>query len=516
MEKEQKFGKLLVDNGAIIKPAYKWWGLFRDKENDVSIAINDIDYIDKVELSSLFGAKWGVAVIAGQHKNIYQPKLSAANADRLVNLLLENGATQGEREYNYAAKSSGLFSKECVTLCEEYGRMTKKTFTQEEYRAESVDLSKVIFVDKVKSKGKQGLIFGSVAGGGSANTIEIFGFSKELNDKVYKMIIDQNPQLEAKPIKSFESNFPLFNPSRWFKSRESISIADIGLIHKQYGVKIEGKKYSVRTSIVPFHTIKSYWAEGFISKRIDILGSTSIKSAENYGPWDTKEIWNELKRRNIINEYGERFRARLFSRRGQGVFYVNKDGVTFKKKKELLMLPFYSIYSATFEKPWYKLFGTATVKGRRVDARAGEGGDIEMVVEKMWRKSGKRLMAMIESGRATAKRPDFDYPQHQTTTPNKSADVKEPTPKVEAKSDAEPKKSNPFATELKSKIGGEMRSKLGGEMKSEIDNTLKSEIGDEMKSEVKGIFGKTLGGVLGGALGDKSSGLKDLGSKFKK
>ena len=442
--------------------------------------------------------------------------MSAANADRLVNLLLENGAKQGEREYNYAAKSSGLFSKECVTLCEEYGRMTKKTFTQEEYRVESVDLSKVIFVDKVKIKGKQGLIFGSVAGGGSANTIEIFGFSKELNDKVYKMIIDQNPQLEAKLIKSFESNFPLFNPSRWFKSRESISIADIGLIHKQYGVKIEGKKYSVRTSIVPFHTIKSYWAEGFISKRIDILGSTSIKSAENYGPQDTKEIWNELKRRNIINEYGERFRARLFSRRGQGVFYVNKDGVTFKKKKELLMLPFYSIYSATFEKPWYKLFGTATVKGRRVDARAGEGGDIEMVVEKMWRKSGKRLMAMIESGRATAKRPDFDYPQHQTTTPNNSAAVKEPTPMVEAKSDAEPKKSNPFATELKSKIGGEMKSKLGGEMKSEIDNTLKSEIGDEMKSEVKGMFGKTLGGVLGGALGDKSSGLKDLGSKFKK
>ena len=482
MENTLKISKLLIDGKTITKPAYKLWGLVRNNKEDDSIIINDIDYIDKVKLPSLFGEKWGVALIAGGQKVIYQPKLSSSAADELIKALVERGAKQGERKYSFSPESVSKFGNEYVMLCEEYGRMTKKTFTKSSYSAESVNLSKILFIDNVKIKGKKGLIFGSIAGGGNANTIEIVGLPKEINDKVYKMIIEHNPQLVAKPVKSFRSKFPLFKPSRWFKSRETIAITDVGLVHKQYGVKIDGKRYSVRTSVVPYESIKSYWAEGTFSKSMDILGSTSIKTIENYSNKVKDIIWYELMVRNVVNEYGNQYKARLFHRKGQGVFYINQTSVTFRQKKETLVLPYYAVYECEYKKPhWYSFFsGTVTVRGRRVDARKGEGGDIVMQVEKMASKKGRELVAIIKS-RSESDR-GSQYGQKSTiateTTPSITNTVE---PKVEPKSADAPK-----TTELKQEG---------------------SKASAELKSEVKG--------KLGSAFGDKLS-LKDLGSKLKK
>ena len=45
-------------------------------------------------------------------------------------------------------------------------------------------------------------------------------------------------------------------------------LTDWGLIHKQYGVVVNGRKFSSRTSVIPFDSIKSYFYEGRFLKKM--------------------------------------------------------------------------------------------------------------------------------------------------------------------------------------------------------------------------------------------------------
>jgi hypothetical protein len=285
-------------------------------------------------------------------------------------------------------------------LCDEYGKMIRKVYKKKENENDHLDLNNVSYFDELTVQGVKGIAFGKLSGGGSANTIEIFGLKKDENKKIYDMVAASSPKLQQTDVKRYTSIFPLFTPSRWFKGREVLSIAPWGLLHKQYGVVVNGRKYSSRTSVVEFDTIKSYTHDGFLFKYLEVLGETSITTQEKFSISAKNAIWSEFKLRNIINKVGVKYKARLFHRKGQGYIMAADDTLSFKLGKSTDILSYNNVYSCEFKKPhWYSFYGTITIKGRRMDARAGEGGDIVMSVSDMWCWKAKKLKRHVENSK---------------------------------------------------------------------------------------------------------------------
>ena len=258
--------------------------------------------------------------------------------------------------------------------------------------------------DEVKNKGVTGIAFGSIAGGGNANTIEVFGLTKEANQKIYNMILECNPRLEDSDVRIFKSSMPL-NPFKWFKEREKIILTDWGFIHKQHKVVIDGKKFLSRTSVIPFESIKTYIHEGRFNKRIEILGNTTLSTQESFSRSAQKEIWRKLKEKGVSNEQGIVIRPTLFNRCKQGNIVLTSSAAIWRYKKETKLLHYENIYSHDFvKKHWYSFSGDVIIRGRRIDARAGEGGDVIMELKQVGRRKGKLLVKTIEQAKLSAGR----------------------------------------------------------------------------------------------------------------
>lgn len=394
--------KFEISDGKLQERQYKWFGIKHLKDNDSSVELNDIDYIDKVKYKHNFNpfGRWCVEFVAS-NGSIFVPKITDSIADKFIQTAKNGGVSQKEHKYCFVPSKMAMMRhyKGTVLITEENDRIVQKVYNKN-LRRDSVALNEVLYFDELKSKGFKGIAFGTVAGGGVANTVELFGLSKDEYDRIYKMIIKSGSKVSQSGIQIFKSKFPLFTPTRWFRRREYLSIADFGIMHKQYNVKINKRKFSTRTTVLPFDGIKGYSHSGFIFKRMEILGDTSILTQEAYGLSAKREIWKEFKKRKIANNYGDVFKAQLWHRRENGYIIATNEYLIWKLKKETRTLRYENVYSCKFEKEnWFSFSGKIEIKGRRVDARAGEGGDIKMEINNLGSRKGKRLKRLVESRR---------------------------------------------------------------------------------------------------------------------
>lgn len=387
-----------ISDGIIQRSEYAFFGLKHKKNEDYSLNLNEVEYIYNINLlKGLFPQRKSVELVS-QQDSIYIPNLKPAVADELVKMVMEMGAIQTEHKYLYtpSKKSMRKITHGYTILCDQFDSMVRKVYNSKEVSEDRVNINSIVYFDDVVKKRIKGIAFGRIAGGGSANTIEIYGLTKSENEIIRNMIQENNPKLTPTDVAIYKSFFPLFSPSRWFKHREQIMLTDWGLLHKQYGVTIEGRKFASRTSAIEYNSIKSYLHRGFLFKHLEILGNTTILTKERYSVFAKNSIWRKFKQLGIRNQSGDVYRASLFHRKNQGRIITSDDNIYYKHKQHTFVLKYSNIYSYEFKKPhWYSLFGDVTIRGRRIDARAGEGGDVQMEITHMWFKKGKRLMSEI-------------------------------------------------------------------------------------------------------------------------
>ena len=404
------------ETGVLRKSQRTFFGLFRSKDGDEELPLSEVKYIYNVPTSvGMFSLskKNGVEFVA-ESTSMYLPKLSKAEADEFVEKAISLGAKDSGHEYMYIPSETAMrkTAKGYSLLCEQFGYITHKVFTNQECCENCVRPDTILYFDDIAEKGCKGIAFGSVAGGGDSRSIEIYGLSKEDQKSVHDYILKNNPRLTDTDVRIFKANFPLFSPSRWFRTRETLIVADWGVMHKQFNVVVNGKKYKTRTSVLPYESIKSYSCEGRLSKSFIILGSTSIETQGTFANSVKKYIWNQFKKHNVVNDFGVMFRSSLLYRWGfrgssnDADIYrcrvrMNDTMVIYEWKKEVRTLEYGQIYHYDFVKEkWYHLYGNFIIKGRRVDARAGEGGDVDIVLGHVGRGKAKDMSRIIKAAQS--------------------------------------------------------------------------------------------------------------------
>lgn len=391
-----------------------------------------IGYIDNIKVKySWVDSKWGKCVVStlgwissvvkniddkfskyysvelterpvGRYSNatVYIPYLSESEATKLTESIMALSTEKPlERKIKYVPSEKSMYkiSKGYTIVVDEFDYMVKKTYRLADCENQRVCIEDIEYFDNIKDKNIKGLAFGTIAAGGEANTIEIFGLNMEDTTAMTDMILAKNAHLAPSAADYYKSVFPLTMPKRWIRRREHLYITNIGIVHKQYHVNIGGRIFNTRTSIVLYDKIKGYDHTGFLFKNINIYGNTTIQTIESFNFWVKTAIWRKFDELGIKNNMGDTFRASLMHRRHNTTISVGIENVVARKDKTSNVLPYANIYSCEFEKPhWYSFFGDLTIKGRRVDARAGEGGDVEMIITHMFFAKGKRAKDQID------------------------------------------------------------------------------------------------------------------------
>ena len=413
--------KYSLSAGILTKSVYSFFGLWHKKDEDRTWNLSEIKYIETIPLTigwlNVISKNYALEFVLSDD-SVYIANLKKQLIEDFVAEAITMGAQSTEHEYKYIPSNRAMrkLYKGNVVICDYFGIMTQKTYTRKNVNEDVLhNIDKVLYFDNIKSKGINGIAFGSNAGGGYANTLEIYGLKKEDVQHIHNMLIKHNPQLEDKGLRLFKSLFPLFNPKRWFKGREILVVTDWGILHKQYNVVVNNKKFKTRTSVMPYETIKNYNCEGSFSKRIQIFGATTIASEESFSNYAKRAIWAEFKHRNIENEVGTTFKSCLRFRLGlmgssedkqfkKIKITLSTDCVTWTLKKEVKRLEYNQIYDYKFEKKhWYSLVGDVKIRGRRTDARSGEGGDVQMDIYNIRARKGKALVELIRTNKSLVK-----------------------------------------------------------------------------------------------------------------
>ena len=404
--------KYSLEGDVLTKSTHPFFGLFHQKKEDKSINLSSVKYIYSFPLHlNLFGVKQGVELVT-EDNSMYMPCLTEQEMQEIICAAKSSGAEMGEHQYTFTPSDKALrkIYRGYSMICDQFGQMVHKKYTKEECSEDTIRMDSIKYFDEVDYKRISGITFGGIADGGSANTIEVFGLTKQDNETIYKMITKINPKLVETDVTIFNSLFPLFSPKRWFSKRESLLVADWGIVHKQYNIVINGKKSKSRTSVVEYDSIKSYDSQGFLSQNIQILGNTSILSQERFSIRAKQYLWKIFAEKQIVNDLGKTFRASLLYRWGilgnkkdgdiselKGKIQASAELVTWRYKGETRVLHYNRIYDCEFKKKhWYSFVGDVIIRGRRIDARAGEGGDVSMKLRCVRPRKGKALIEMIK------------------------------------------------------------------------------------------------------------------------
>jgi len=223
---------------------------------------------------------------------------------------------------------------------------------------------------------------GYKAGGSDDNTLKILGLSKNDINKINGYIQENGAQIAQVEGETFKSIFPLFSPRRWFSFREKVFINDQGVGH------IRKSWFKSRKSFLPFDSINMYCYNGVLTKDILILGDTTISLIEKISNANNEKIKKALLDKGVISTNGRKYLPALLSfKRGLSpdVIITTEKGILFKSKKLIggqtnIFLGYNEI--TKFKKiGWYKLFAPISIEGRRVDARQGEGGNVNILIE---------------------------------------------------------------------------------------------------------------------------------------
>jgi hypothetical protein len=226
------------------------------------------------------------------------------------------------------------------------------------------------------------LTTGYKAGGADDNKINVIGLSKNDINQI-KVYIQQNgAQIIQNDGEAMKTLFPFFTPSRWLSFRERIIIGDNGIGHINKGW------FKTRQSFLPFESINMYCYNGVLNKDILLLGDTTISLVEKLSNNNNEKIKKILLEKGVTSTKGRKYLPALLSfKRGLSpdVLITTDKGVLFKSKKLIggqsnIFLGYDEINK--FKKNgWYKLFAPVSIEGRRVDARQGEGGNVNIIIE---------------------------------------------------------------------------------------------------------------------------------------
>ena len=226
------------------------------------------------------------------------------------------------------------------------------------------------------------LTSGYKAGGADDNTINIIGLSKNDINQIKEYIQQNGAQILKNDGETLKTSFPIFTPSRWLSSRERIIIGDKGIGHIKKGW------FKTRQSFLPFDSINMYCYNGVINKDILLLGDTTISLVEKLSNTNNDKLKNILLEKGVTSTKGRKYLPALLSfKRGLSpdVLIATEKGVLFKSKKLIggqsnIFLGYDEINK--FKKHgWAKLFAPVSIEGRRVDARKGEGGNVNIMIE---------------------------------------------------------------------------------------------------------------------------------------
>lgn len=269
-----------------------------------------------------------------------------------------------------------------------------------------LNINKIIYFDKNRSITGIKISAGYKAGGGDDNNINFILNKNSEIEFIEQHILEHGGKLGGSGIEGekIKTTFPLTNPKRWLSYREIIVIGNEGIGHTKKSW------FKTRNSFVPYKSIKLFAFNGLLSKKINILGDTSIFSTEGMSNSNFKKIKEKLAQFNLSSEKGRFYKPAILSgKRGFNLSYylLSEDGLYCKQKKligdkDIQFLPYENITSYDRE-GWFKLFSPVYIEGTRTDARKGEGGNIKMTVEGISFHRWKYLLFFSGSLRRTIK-----------------------------------------------------------------------------------------------------------------
>ena len=245
-----------------------------------------------------------------------------------------------------------------------------------------INASKVIYFDTSKAVSGTKVSFGYKAGGGDDSNLDLTLTSINV-EVLKKFIIDNGGNVGATLGGiTFKTNFPWLNPKRWLSFREVLTVSENGIGHTRKSW------FKTRQSFLPFESINTYCYNGVINKDILLLGDTTVSLVEKLSNSNNEEIKKTLQEKGVTATVGRKYLPAILSfKRGLSpdILITTQKGILFKSKKLIggqsnIFLRYDEINK--FKKHgWYKLFAPISIEGSRVDARQGEGKDINILIE---------------------------------------------------------------------------------------------------------------------------------------
>lgn len=245
-----------------------------------------------------------------------------------------------------------------------------------------INASKVIYFDTSKAVSGTKVSFGYKAGGGDDSNLDLTLTSNNV-EVLKKFIIDNGGNVGATLGGiTFKTNFPWLNPKRWLSFREVLTVSENGIGHTRKSW------FKTRQSFLPFESINTYCYNGVINKDILLLGDTTVSLVEKLSNSNNEEIKKTLQEKGVTATVGRKYLPAILSfKRGLSpdILITTQKGILFRSKKLIggqsnIFLRYDEINK--FKKHgWYKLFAPISIEGSRVDARQGEGEDVNILIE---------------------------------------------------------------------------------------------------------------------------------------
>lgn len=245
-----------------------------------------------------------------------------------------------------------------------------------------INTSKVIYFDTSIAVSGTKVSFGYKAGGGDDSNVDLILTSDNV-EVLKKLIIDNGGNVGAElGGKSLKTNFPWSNPKRWLSYREVLKIGEKGIGHTKKGW------FKTRQSFLPFESINIYCSNGVLNKDILLQGDVTISLIEKLSNSNNEKLKKILEKKGVTSTQGRKYLPALFSgKRGLSpdVLITTESGVYFKSKKliggqESTFLKYEEINK--FKKIGaFKIFAPILIEGMRADARKGEGGEVEILID---------------------------------------------------------------------------------------------------------------------------------------
>ncbi|MFT7011565.1 MAG: hypothetical protein ACJAWR_001585, partial [Flavobacteriales bacterium] len=241
-----------------------------------------------------------------------------------------------------------------------------------------LNANKIIVFDKELGVFGHKLIAGYKPGGGDNSEIKIAGLNPKKIKEIEAFIKEQGADINNEGEK-IKTSFPFRNPRRWFSFREKLILNEKGIGHIKKGW------FKTRQSFLPFESINIYCYNGVLNKDVLLEGDTTISLIEKLSNSNNEKLKKILIEKGVNSTKGRKYLPALLSfKRGLSpdILITTKSGLYFKSKKLVggqknIFLKYEEI--TKFKKIGaFKIFAPIMIKGRRVDARAGEGGDVEI------------------------------------------------------------------------------------------------------------------------------------------